>query len=71
MLLLPLPPWPLLLFLAVGDLAVGVEMLGRSLVIRDTRSARVVGKFDCSRTFCFIFCGYDSRNIRKRIVSRF
>jgi hypothetical protein len=57
--------------LAVGDLAVGVEMLGRSLVIRDTRSARVVRKFDCSQTFCFIFCGYDLKNIRKRIVLRF
>jgi hypothetical protein len=71
MLLLPLPPWPLLLFLAVGDLIVGVEMLGHSLVIRDTRSARVVGKFNYSWTFCFIFYGYDSKNIYKRIVLRF
>jgi hypothetical protein len=48
MLLLYLPPWPLLLFLAMSNLIVGVEMLGHSLVIRDTRSTRVVRKFKYS-----------------------
>jgi hypothetical protein len=55
----------------VGDLAVGVEVLGHSLVIKDTRSARVVGKFNYSWTFYFIFYGYNLKNIHKRIVLRF
>jgi hypothetical protein len=55
----------------MGNLAGGVEMLRRSLVIREARSVRVVRNFNYSRTFYFIFYRYDLKNIRKRIVSRF
>jgi hypothetical protein len=54
----------------MGNLVVGIEILGYSLVIRDTNSMSVVRKFNYSWTFHFIFYGYNLKNIHKRIVIR-